>query len=139
MVFVEIMLAVAAGILLARWISTWPHKLRVRNYAKMLLTLDMTQRLLLALEGYDEIFSKQDRDWLIQLSFSDNKKEKAELCRKIAEDTADRWHKMGSGKGADMKSMMSEAERAEIQAARRGIDELADAVKMAEALGKKRP
>lgn len=128
LLIVEIAIGVATGICLAFWLLALPHKRRVRKYTQSLLASDPHQILDVALRGYDEIFSKHNRDWLIELSFCDDKAKRADLARKIAEDTAERWHKMASGEGSELKSMMTENDRDEIRAAGDAVRSLAEEV-----------
>jgi hypothetical protein len=59
---------------------------------RALLASDSAKTMALALNGRDDIFSKQNRDLLIALSFCEDEKKKIAIARKIAEDTAERWH-----------------------------------------------
>ena len=77
----------------------------------------------------------ENRDWLIELSFCDEPQKRSELARRIAEDTADRWDKMSSGKGPEMKSMMSERDWSQINALKMKIKEVPEFHRMALELG----
>jgi hypothetical protein len=94
---IQIAVGVVFGILLTKWLSTLPHKIRVKRYTRSLLVLSRTDLMRMALEGYEQIFSMPNRDWLIELSFCEDTAKKRDLAIRIANDTADRWLKVGSG------------------------------------------
>ena len=133
--FLEGLLAVAGGVLSAKCISTLPHRLRVLHYTRALLNLSRQEHLQLALEGNERIFSKENRDWLVELSFAKDVRARTKLCRRIAEDTADRWREIATGRGLEMKSMMSESDCRAIEEARLKFHELARASQLAKQTG----
>ena len=97
--FLEGLLAVAGAFLSAKCISTLPHRLRVLHYTRTLLHLGRQEHLQLALEGNEQIFSKKNRDWLVELSFTQDKRARTKLCRRIAEDppiAGARWRRAGA-------------------------------------------
>ncbi len=93
----------------------------------------------LAIEGYEQIFSMPNRDWLIELSFCDDPAKKRDLAVRIANDTADRWSKFGSGKGEGMAPLITSDDRKQLDLLRHEIHDLAETVKMAEKLGIRTP
>ena len=68
----------------------------------------------MALRGYDEIFSKHKRHWLIELSYCDDKARRADLARKTAEDTADKWHEVHDNENLDSDSDAAQLVRASV-------------------------
>jgi hypothetical protein len=132
---VQIAVGVILGILLTKWLSMLPHKIRVKRYTRSLLALPGTDLMKLAIEGYEQIFSMPNRDWLIELSFCDDPAKKRDLAVRIANDTADRWSKVGSGKGEGMPPLITSNDRKQLDLLRHEIHDLAETVKMAERLG----
>jgi len=80
----------------------------------------------MALEGYDEVFSMRNRDWLIAMAFCEDDREKVHLAERIADDTAERFRKLTSGRGPEMRSMMEDHDRAAISDLRNKIAHLAE-------------
>jgi hypothetical protein len=135
LLIIQVVVGVILGILLTKWLSTLPHKVRVKRYARTLLVLSQTDLMKLAIEGYEQIFSMPNRDWLIELSFCDDPAKKRDLAVRIANDTADRWSKVGSGKGEGMPPLITSDDRKQLDLLRHEIHDLAETVKMAEKLG----
>jgi hypothetical protein len=69
LLIVQIAVGVILGILLTKWLSALPLKIRVKRYTRTLLVLSGTDLMRLALEGYEQIFSMPNRDWLIGTEF----------------------------------------------------------------------
>lgn len=131
----QIAAGVVLGIILAKWLPTLPHKLRVRNYTRSILTFSDNDLMFLAIEGHEQIFSMPNRNWLIEMSFSKDPTKRQDLAARIAADTADRWSKVGSGKGEGMPPLISSDERKELEQLREGMHDLAETIKTAERLG----
>ena len=132
---VQIVVGVVLGILLTRWLSTLPHKTRVKRFTRTLLTSSNADLMHLAVEGYEQIFSMPNRDWLIELSFCEDIAKKRDLAVRIANDTADRWSKVVSGKGEGMPPLITSDDRKKLDSLRYEIHDLAKTIKMAEKLG----
>src|SRR6267143_3918567 len=111
---VQITVGVILGILSTKWLSMLPHKIRVKRYKRTLLVLSRTDLMRLTLEGYEQIFSMPNRDWLIELSFCEDPVKKRDLAVRIANDTADRWSKVGSGKGEGMPPLITSDDRKQL-------------------------
>jgi hypothetical protein len=135
LLIIQIAVGVILGILLTKWLSTLPHKIRVKRYTRTLLVLSHTDLLRLALEGYEQIFSMPNRDWLIELSFCDDPTKKRDLAVRIAKDAGDRWSKVGSGKGEGMPPLITNDDRKKLDLLGHEIHDLAETVRMAERLG----
>ena len=131
---VIIAIGTAVGSLLGAWLKTVPHKLRVRRFEQTLKLSNDTDLVKLALEGYDEIFSMVNRNCLIELSFCKDAQRRTALTRMIAEDVAERWHKVSLGKRAVMPSLMKESDLAQIEEAKAKVLELAESVELLERL-----
>ena len=126
---------VILGIVLAKWLPTLPHKIRAKNYCRALVQLSLTDTLTLAIEGNEQIFSMPNRDWLIELSYCEDAVKRRDLALRIANDAADRWAKVGSGKGEGMPPLITSEDREQLARLREGMQELADTIKVAERLG----
>lgn len=72
LLIVQIAVGVILGILLTKWLSTLPHKMRVKRLTRTLLVLSNNDLTRLVLEGYEQIFSMPNRDWLTELSFCED-------------------------------------------------------------------
>jgi hypothetical protein len=131
---IQITVGVILGILLTKWLSTLPHKIRVKRFTRTLLVLSHADLTRLALEGYEQIFSMPNRDWLIELSFCDDPAKKRDLAVRIANDTADRWLKVASGKGEGMPPLITGDDRKKLDLLGHEIHDLAETVRMAERL-----
>lgn len=131
----QIAAGVILGIVLAKWLPTLPHKIRVRSYSRVLVQLSQKDTLTLAIEGHEQIFSMPNRDWLIELSYCEDAAKRRDLALWIASDAADRWAKVGSGKGEGMPPLITSEDREQLARLREGMQDLADTIKVAERLG----
>ena len=76
-----------------------------------------------------------NRDWLIELSFCKDPTKKRDLAVRIANDAADRWSKVGSGKGEGMPPLITNDDRKQLARIGQEIHELAETIRRAEKLG----
>jgi hypothetical protein len=136
---VQIAVGVILGIVLTKWLSALPHKVRVKRYTRALLGLSDSDIMLLALKGYEQIFTMPNRDWLIELSFCKDPAKRRDLAVRIATDAADRWAKVGSGKGEGMPPLISSEDRKQLDLVGQEVDDLAETIKRAEKLGVRLP
>jgi len=116
LLILQIAAGVILGIVLAKWLSGLPHRLRAKRYARSLLALPYKDLMLLAIEGYEQIFSMPNRDWLIELSFCKDEAKKRDLAARIAND-----------------------DRKQLDLLRESIHDLAKTIKIAEKLGIRGP
>jgi hypothetical protein len=132
---VQIAVGVILGIVLTKWQSTLPHKIRAKRYARTLLVLSQTDLMKLAIEGYEQIFNMPNRDWLIELSFCDDPAKKRDLAVRITNNTPDRRSKVSSGKGEGMPPLITTDARKNLDLLRDKIHDLAETITRAEKLG----
>jgi hypothetical protein len=135
LLIVQIAVGVILGIFLTKWLSTLPHKIRVKRFTRTLLALSYTELMRLVLEGYEQIFSMPNRDWLIEMSLCKDPAQRRDLAVRIANDTADRWARMASGKGEGMPPLITSDDRKQLDLLGHKINDLAETVKLAEKLG----
>ena len=136
---IQIAVGVILGIALTKWLSALPHKLRVKGYTRSLLASSDSDIMLLALHGHEQIFTMLNRDWLIELYFCKDAVKRRDIAARIAQDAADRWAKVGSGKGEGMPPLINGEERKQLEHLGQEIESLAGMIKTAEKLGARLP
>jgi hypothetical protein len=136
---IQIAVGVILGIILTKWLSALPHRLRVKCYTRTLLVLSDSDLMRLALEGYEQIFSMPNRNWMIELSFCKDPIKRRDLAVRIANDTADRWSQFGSGRGEGMPPLITSDDRKQLDLVGHKIHDLAETIRRAEKLGVRPP
>ena len=112
MLIIEIVVGIVLGLFAFQFAKTIPHKREVKRTKTMLTHLPHNDLVRLALEGYDVIFSMQNRDQLIELSFCKESERRGQLIAMIAEDVADRFAKVRANKFEGLKPLLTAEDKA---------------------------
>ncbi|HYR82857.1 MAG TPA: hypothetical protein VE422_02135 [Terriglobia bacterium] len=86
------------------------HRLNVERFRSSLLLQDLNALMNLALDGYDYLFTRSNRELLIHLAGEKDESRRVALATSIAQDAAERFSAMD--RGERLPSVMSDADKA---------------------------
>ena len=122
---IEIALGVVLGLwladLLKKHAANRTHKKNIERYRKMLLYQDLSWLLSAALDGYDYLFTRSNRELLWELAGEKDESKRFALAESIAQDASERFYAMK--RGERLPSVMSDADKHWLQGLKDAIHE----------------
>jgi hypothetical protein len=110
---VEIALGIILGLYLADFLkkklAERKHRLNVERFRSSLLHLDLNGLMRLALDSYDYLFTRSNRELLLHMAGEVDESKRAALAESIAQDAAERFYAME--RGERLPSVMSDADK----------------------------
>ena len=114
---IEVALGITFGLwfadLLRKMLAKRRYRLNVERYRKTLLYLDLNTLMTAALDGYDYLFTRSNRELLLTLAGEKDASKRCALAEAIAQDAAERFFAMK--RGERLLSVMSDADKAWLQ------------------------
>jgi hypothetical protein len=114
---IEIALGIIFGLWLAdalkRKLTNRTHRLNVERYRKMLLYQDLSTLMSAALDGYDYLFTRSNRELLLTLAGEKDEPKRYTLAEAIAQDAAERFFAMK--RAERLPSVMSDGDKEWLQ------------------------
>jgi hypothetical protein len=122
---IEIALGIIFGLWLAdtlkRKLANRKHRLNVQRYRTMLLHQDLGALMSAALDGYDYLFTRSNRELLVTLAGEKDESKRYDLAEAIAQDGAERFFAME--RGESLTSVMSDGDKVWLQGLKNAIYE----------------
>lgn len=125
LLIIEIALGIIFGLWLAdalkKKLTNRTHRLNVRRFQTAVLHWDLNALMTAALDGYDYLFTRSNRELFITLAREKEESKRFDLAEAIAQDAAERFYAME--RGERLPSVMSDGDKEWVQKIKDKIDE----------------
>ncbi len=124
-----LIIEIAVGIIFGLWLAdtlkkklaSRTHRTNVRRFRTALLHWDLNALMTAALDGYDYLFTRSNRELFISLAREKDQTRRFDLAEAIAQDAAERFYAME--RGERLPSVMSDGDKEWVQKIKDKIDE----------------